>query len=163
MYVDDGRVSASTEEKAWEQFQFVLTVVQLCGWNIQPAKTSTEAVQSLSHLGFVTDSVQLRYWLPKEKEDLVADMLQHVIQQATDGRKLAALDIAKLLGRLNSMRRSHGQALGVLTRTCQHLLGVAVNLHGWQSRVQLDYDAVRELTLLASKLRELNGQHIQSL
>ena len=82
-------------------------------------KTSTEAVQKLAHLGFITDSVNLRYWLPVEKEDLVVSMLESVISTAMEGQQLSALE---LLGRLNSMRRSHGTVLGVLTRTCQHLL-----------------------------------------
>ncbi len=162
IYVDDGLVSASTAEQTWKQFQFVLTVIQLCGWNIQMKKTSTEAVQKLAHLGFITDSVNLRYWLPVEKEDLVVSMLESVIGTAMEGRQLPALELAKLLGRLNSMRRSHGTVLGVLTRTCQHLLGVAVNRYGWQCRLTLDYEAVRELQLLASKIRSLNGQHIFS-
>ena len=162
IYVDDGRVSASTAEQTWKQFQFVLTVIQLCGWNIQMKKTSTEAVQKLAHLGFITDSVNLRYWLPVEKEDLVVSMLESVISTAMEGQQLSALELAKLLGRLNSMRRSHGTVLGVLTRTCQHLLGAAVNRYGWQCKLTLDYEAVRELQLLASKIRSLNGQHIFS-
>jgi hypothetical protein len=44
IFVGDGRVSAKSEHQCWEQFQFVLTVLQLCGWNIQYKKTSTEAV-----------------------------------------------------------------------------------------------------------------------
>jgi hypothetical protein len=160
--VDDGRVSASTAEQTWKQFQFVLTVIQLCGWNIQMKKTSTEAVQKLFHLGFITDSVNLRYWLPLEKENLVVSMLESVIGTAMEGQQLPALELAKLLGWLKSMRRSHGTVLGVLTRTCQHLLGVAVNRYGWQCRLTLDYEAVRELQLLASKIRSLNGQHIFS-
>ncbi len=162
IYVDDGRVSASTESKAWRQFQFALTVLKLCGWNIQCKKTSKEAVQQLQHLGFITDSVQLRCWLPKEKEDVVVKMLQEVTSKAMNGKMIPALELAQLLGRLNSMRRSHGQLVGVLTRTCQHLLGVAVNSHGWKCKLYLSYEAVRELVLLAKKLRGLNGQHIQS-
>jgi hypothetical protein len=162
IYVDDGRVSASTESKAWQQFQFALTVLQLCGWNIQWKKTSKEAVQQLQHLGFITDSVQLRCCLPKEKEDVVVKMLQEVTGKAMDGKMIPALELAQLLGRLNSMRRSHGQLVGVLTRTCQHLLGVAVNSYGWKCKLYLSYEAVRELVLLAKKLRGLNGQHIQS-
>jgi hypothetical protein len=63
IFADEGRVSASTAEKTWEQFQFVLFVLQLCGWNIQYKKTSTEASQRLLHLGFVTDSVEMRFFL----------------------------------------------------------------------------------------------------
>jgi len=37
-----------------------------------------------------------------------------------------------------------------------------VNRYGWQCRLTLDYEAMRELQLLASKIRSLNGQHIFS-
>ncbi len=104
IYVDDGRVPASTDGKSWQQFQYALTVLQLCGWNIQWKKTSKEAVQQLQHLGFITDSVQLRCWLPKEKEDLVVRMMQEVTGKTMEGRMIPALELAQLLGRLNSMR-----------------------------------------------------------
>jgi hypothetical protein len=160
IFVDDGRISASSREECWEKFQFALTVLQLCGWNIQHKKTSTEAVQSLLHLGFVTDSVQMRYFLPQEKEKLVVELLQQTIEKGREGEQVAALDLAKLLGKLNSMRRSHGPVLGVLSRTCQHLLGSRVESDGWQSKVQLTFEAVRELSLLLEKLTALNGQYI---
>ncbi|MFN9900576.1 MAG: hypothetical protein ACK55Z_17695 [bacterium] len=37
-----------------------------------------------------------------------------------------------------------------------------MNRYGWQCKLTLDYEAVRELQLLASKIRSLNGQHIFS-
>jgi hypothetical protein len=61
IYVDDGRVSASTAEQTWKQFQFVLNVIQLCGWNIQMKKTSTEAVQKDMPAVIRSDSEQI--WL----------------------------------------------------------------------------------------------------
>jgi hypothetical protein len=160
IFVDNGRVSAAGKQETWEKFEFVLTTLQLCGWNIQWKKTSTKAVQSLLHLGFVTDSVQLRYFLPAEKEKAVLDMLQQTIAFGSTGRPVLALELAKLLGKLNSMRRLQGPTLGVLSRTCQHLLGINVLERGWQSTVQLTYEAVRELSFLADRLVELNGQHI---
>jgi hypothetical protein len=162
IFVDDGSVSAAGKQETWEKFQFVLTTLQLCGWNIQWKKTSTKAVQSLLHLGFVMDSVQLRYFLPAEKEKAVLDMLQQTIALGSTGRPVLALELAKLLGKLNSMRRLHGPTLGVLSRTCQHLLGINVLERGWQSTVQLTYETVRELSFLADRLVELNGQHIFS-
>jgi hypothetical protein len=160
IFVDDGRVSAAGKEECWEKFQFTLTVLQLCRWNIQYKKTSTEAVQSLLHLGFVTDSVHMRYFLPVEKERVVLEILNETIGKACEGEKVSAIELAKLLGKLNSMRRSHGSALGVLSRTCQHLLGIRIEEEGWKTSVQLTYEAVRELRLLAGQLQGLNGQHI---
>jgi hypothetical protein len=86
----------------------VLHVLQLCGWNIQFKKTSTEASQRLLHLGFVTDSVEMRYFLPEEKENVVLDMLIRTVKEEVAGHRIEALELAKLLGKLNSMRRSHG-------------------------------------------------------
>jgi hypothetical protein len=54
-------VSASTAEQTWKQFQFVLNVIQLCGWNIQMKKTSTEAVQKDMPALIRSDSEQI--WL----------------------------------------------------------------------------------------------------
>ncbi len=103
----------------------------------------------------MTDSVQMRYFLPQEKEKLVVELLQQTIEKGREGEQVAALDLAKLLGKLNSMRRSHGPVLGVLSRTCQHLLGMRVESDGWQCKVQLTFEAVRELSLLLEKLAAL--------
>ena len=105
IFVDDGRVSAVGRKETWEKFQFVLTVLQLAGWNIQFKKTSTSAEQRLQHLGFITDSVQMRYFLPVEKEVLVRELLVQTVQQACEGRQVPALELARVLGKLNSIRR----------------------------------------------------------
>ena len=60
------------------------------------------------------------------------------------------------------MRRSHGPLMGVLSRSCQHTMGLAVLEKGWKCKLQLDYDSVKELMLLKKVLRSLNGQHIFS-
>jgi hypothetical protein len=44
------------------------------------------------HLGFVTDSVQMRYFLPVEKEKVVVEQLQKIIRQASDGQRVASLE-----------------------------------------------------------------------
>ena len=105
IFVDDGRVSAVGREETWEKFQFVLTVLQLAGWNIQFKKTSTSAEQRLQHLGFITDLVQMRYFLPVEKEVLVRELLVQTVQQACEGRQVPALELARVLGKLNSIQR----------------------------------------------------------
>jgi Reverse transcriptase (RNA-dependent DNA polymerase) len=162
IFVDDGRVSAQLEQDCREQFQFVLEVLQLCGWNIQWKKTSTEPNQSLLHLGFVTDSVHMRYYLPKEKEGVVLKLLQEGIDKGMEGQAVPAIWLASLLGKINSMRRSHGATIAVMSRSCQHLLGEAVLEKGWQTQVTFTYEAVRELQYLLDNLARLNGQHIQT-
>jgi len=102
----------------------------------------------------------MRYFLPPKKEKLVVELLRQTIEKAREGEQMAALDLAKLLGKLNSMRRYHGPVLGVLSRTFQHLLGSRDESEGWHCKVLLTYEAVRELSMLLEKLTALNGQHI---
>ena len=160
IFVDDGRVSGAEEKAVWKQFQFVLEVLQLNGWNIQWKKTSTAVSRVLLHLGFITDSVQMKYFLPVEKEKLVIDLIQRVVRKGMEGLAVEALELASLLGKLNSMRRSHGHIVSIMTRSCQHLMGKAVLEEGWNTSLLLNYEAVRELQYLLEKLEELNGQFI---
>jgi hypothetical protein len=55
------------------------------------------------------------------------------------------------------MQRSHSALLGFLSRSCQHILGMAVLEKGWKCKMLLDYVAVKELMLLLKHLRSLNG------
>ena len=160
IFVDDGRVSAATEEETWEKFQFVLEIMQLCGWNIQWKKTSTEASQRLAHLGFITDSVQMRYFLPVEKEEAVVKLLGDFVEKGLKAEKVSSLSLASLLGKLNSMRRSHGSMMGVMSRSCNHVMGETVLKQGWHSSLLLSWESVRELQFLLENVRQLNGQHI---
>ena len=64
IYVDDGRLVAASKAEVEEQLTFVLEVLQLCGWNIQWAKTDGVGSQQLVHLGFVTDTQQMKYFYP---------------------------------------------------------------------------------------------------
>jgi hypothetical protein len=99
----------------------------------------------------------MRYFLPIEKENVVVDKLEKTVQEAMCGHRIEALELAGLLSKLNSMRRSHSALLGVLSRSCQHILGMAVLEKGWKCKMLLDYDAVKELMLLFKQLRSLNG------
>jgi hypothetical protein len=104
----------------------------------------------------------MRYFLPIEKEEVVLKHLQGAIQQCLSGEAIPALDMASLLGRINSMMRSHGAVLGVMSRTCNHLMGEAVLQESCLSKMLLTYEAVRELQYLTDNMGRLNGQHIQS-
>ena len=67
VYVDDGRICAATADSCERQLHFVLDVLQRVGWCIQWKKTILVPTQQLLHLGFLIDSVSMRYSLPLAK------------------------------------------------------------------------------------------------
>jgi hypothetical protein len=162
LYVDDGRVSAATEQLAMKHLAGALEVIQNCGWNVQWAKTSTKAEQRHLHLGFFTDSVQMRYFYPEQKQEVVMKQIRELVEKTGQGLQITCKELAKALGRLNSMRRSHGGIVAVMSRSGQHQLGCTVMDRGWEASLLLCSDAVEELKFLLDHLADYNGQHIQT-
>ena len=161
IYVDDGRLGSQEKVEAEEQLRFSLQVLQLCGWNVQWEKTALEASQQHLHLGFVTDTVSMKYFYPQGKVETVNRELEQAIRKGLRGEKFGAKELAKLLGRLQSMRRSHGDIVRVMSRSCQHDLGKVVVQHGWHASLVLSAGSVEELKFLKQHLEHYNGQFIQ--
>jgi hypothetical protein len=69
---------------------------------------------SLLHLGFITDSVAMRYFIRPEKWSGVRLSLSSLLDTAAAGRLALAKEVAAVLGRLNSLHSSHGSVVRVL-------------------------------------------------
>jgi hypothetical protein len=109
----------------------------------------------LRHLGFITDTVQMKYLYPKEKEAVVEGMLEQFIGWGRAGIAVPAGGWAS-----QDMHRSHGGIVNVMSRAGQHMLGRAVEEEGWGAEVQCTADCLRELLFLRQHLASYNGQLI---
>ena len=139
-----------------------LLVLQLAGWNIQWTKTVVLPIQSLYHLGFVTDTNTMQYSTPPEKLKVLRDLLLHLIQQGCQGCKVEAKLMAQALGKVISLCRSHGNILRIMSRSAQHALGKHVFRYGWFSIMTLDEAVIREFQFIVSVLDQYNGHYIYS-
>ncbi len=160
IYVDDGRVAASSAQLCSEQTNFLLLVLQLAGWKIQWKKTVLTPSTSLLHLGFITDSVAMRYFITPEKWNGVRLSLSALLDAAAAGRSAPAKEVAAVLGRLNSLHRSHGSVVRVLSRALQHQLGLVVAQEGWSGSFRLSSASKSELELLLRWLPSFHGRAI---
>ena len=69
-------------------------------------------------------------------------------------------DLAVVLGKIHSLRRSHVSIVSVMTRQLQHTMGKAVFRAGWESSVILDQHCRTELAFLKEHLVQINGKLI---
>jgi hypothetical protein len=161
LYVDDRHIVVKTEQLAVKQLKMALLVLQLAGWNIQWAKTDLKATQRQLHLGYITDTVQMKYYYPEEKKVLFDQQLACMLTRSKAGESIVAKEWASVLGRLQSMQRSHGKIVQVMSRACQQVLGVAVSAGGWEVQVQPQQDCMREMTFWLRYLKQHEGQQIQ--
>jgi hypothetical protein len=160
IYIDDGRISASTSGLCSQHMEFTLHVLQLAGWKIQWKKTHLTPTQQLLHLGFVTDSNTMTYSITSAKWTAVQQSLSSALTQAASSTPFSALDAASLLGRLSSLHRSHGSIVRILSRSLQHQLGTHVIAYGWIGAFMISQASQRELTLLTEQLPSFNGAFI---
>ena len=76
------------------------------------------------------------------------------------GHSVPVRQVAAILGRLVSIRRSHGSVVTILSRSLQHQLGLHVFHHGWVGSISLVHFSVRELTLLLVHAPSFEGRPI---
>ena len=163
LYIDDGRILGKSVQETEAKTMLTLLVLQLAGWNIQWSKTVVSPVQSLYHLGFVTNTITMQYSTPPEKLKVLRELLLHLIQQGCQGSKVEAKLMAQALGKVISLCRSHGNILRIMSCSTQHALGKHVFRYGWFSIMTLDEAVIREFQFIVSVLDQYNGHHIYSV
>ena len=68
IYIDDGRTVGPSSQKTMEHHKLALDVFSKAGWNIQFSKMSNAPTQLLLYQGFIVDSANMLYYLPKYKK-----------------------------------------------------------------------------------------------
>ena len=160
-YIDDSRIIAKSPELASFQIKFVKRCFELLGWNVNEAKSEMTPTQNLFYLGFYTNTVEMKYYSAHWKlNEIVADISSTVDRAKSNGLSLSCKSLAKVLGRIASLKRSHGNIVNVMTRASQHVLGKAVFHYGWDSSCVLTSDAIFELLYLRNNLFQFNGHPI---
>ena len=161
-YLDDNLTIGDNKQDCKYKFKLSLLIFQLAGWKIQWKKTSSEPVQRLLFLGFILDTVKMKYFAAEEKllniENLMVDLLTKIVYKVSFNSR----NIAGLLGKIQSLRRSHGPLVGIMSRSTQHLLGKFIYENGWTTGLVLNNQCFDKLTALKNELKTSNGHFIQN-
>ena len=158
IYIDDGIILNKSKLLLEKQFELALLVLKLSGWQINVQKTSVNASHVLKHLGVIIDTKQFMFFAP----DCKLQHLQVEIEKNSSAVFVTARDMAKVLGLINSLRKSHGNICNIMSRRCQHILGKYVNEFGWNTKVKLDEHALQELNFFRDNLFQYNGKFISA-
>ena len=155
--IDDGRTLGKSKHEAQENQEFVLSILQQAGWNIQWAKTSKEPVQALYHQGFVTDTLSMKYSLPEFKMEDIKRRISEISE------KSSLRELAHVVGKIASVERAVGPVVRVMLRSSHQVIAQAVEEYGddaWDRIVLIPETVHRDLSFLCSNLEEYNGQPI---
>ena len=160
LFIDDSIICCKCPELATQQIEFVMLVFKLLGWKINLQKSSLVPSQKVIYLGFRIDSVLLKYFYPEKKLIEVKELISEILKLARNAQEIKVKFVAKLLGKLCSMSKSHGMITSIFSRKCQHIVGKSVYYRGWDTSCLLDSHAQIELTFLFENLEKFNGRKI---
>ena len=159
IFIDDGRIMASSAEEAWSQHKYALSTFEAAGWNIQKAKTSTSPSQRLYHQGFWCDSVSMKYSMSEFK-------LNHIVETLTTllaAKKWKLKELSEIAGKSMAIKRAAGSIIPIMLRSTFLILAEHIDNNQYRPydrTVEPQQRAASDLTFLKDNLKFYDGQPI---
>ena len=161
IYIDDAICIVRKGEECYFKIKTAILIFNLAGFNINYDKSCLVPTQKLLYQGFEIDTTLLRYTAHSDKQLKYINNIQKLLSYTSvTGRMLA-----EVLGQIQSLRRSHGNIVSILTRSSQHLLGtILIESDGdYDISFSLDAPSKLELEFLCEVLPVFNGKYMLNL
>ena len=162
IYIDDGRILAPTKEEAVKAMNLVYNVVAKAGWVLELDKSDKEDDISKvkEYLGFIINTESMRVFATEAKLAKMRELLEETLTCES----ISVKTLARVLGKLVSLKPSHGSSVLICSKSSYACLEKAVENSGWRSKniLSLSEESRRELKFFLDNLTFLNGHLIQS-
>ena len=91
VYLDDFLIMAHTREQCLEQAQLIIGLLEKLGYLITREKSVLEPTQRLEYLGFLIDTVEMKFFLPEMKILKIQNLAEKFLSEQISARQLASL------------------------------------------------------------------------
>ena len=91
VYLDDFLIMAHTRKQCLEQAQLIVGLLEKLGYLINREKSVLEPTQRLEYLGFLIDTVEMKFFLPEMKILKIQNLAEKFLSEQTSARQLASL------------------------------------------------------------------------
>ena len=81
IFIEDGWTVAATYELALQHHQLASQTFEKVGWNIQYEKTCVVPTQIHYYQGFVNDTMNMIFYLPKFKKDHLKSEIESLLEE----------------------------------------------------------------------------------
>jgi hypothetical protein len=169
MYVDDGRVGASTKLRANADYAKTLEVFEKAGFTVNREKSDKlgDSAQRKEYLGFCIDTKEMAVYVPELKLARVLGILNVFMRR----RRHRVRDIASVVGKLISLEPALGRSVLVGTRLATIQIVVATEVsdasrrreNPWSKWIEVEDDTFAALHDVWLRAAEWNGCPIKCL
>ena len=150
IFLDDGRITAPSKEKAEEGRTVVYGTLRNAGWILESKKSDQEgdASQSKEYLGFVIDTVSMTVRLLDFNRQQIIKQVWETISHGTNSF-LPAKELARALGKIVATEPALGPVVIMAARAAYSKLDEAVQRRGWHTKLQMDKESIDGLNFFA--------------
>ena len=117
------------------------------------------ASQQALYQGFISDSQKMLYTTSNDKQTKILNSIQLLINQHNKDGFIPAKMAASVLGKVQSLKRSHGSIVSVIPRCAQNELGKQVLEKGWNVNISFS-KGIDEFQFFLQNLHLFNGKAI---
>jgi hypothetical protein len=162
IYIDDGRILAKTREEAEEYLLKSYEVLEAAGWILERKKSDRREDVSTTkkYLGFIIDTIAMKVSATDDKIEKIESQIKFNLKR----EMVEVKEMAQIMGRIVSMKPSHGPLARICTRSGYLDIDdhVRVRSRGWKGKLQISAACRQELMfwMMNSKIR--NGFPIMS-
>ena len=151
IYIDDGRVLASTAEEAEKARKLTYQTLEKAGWTLENLKSDKEGQASTTkeYLGFVIDTVLMTVRLKKERQE---DIKQNVETMLKNTKPVHVKELAKTLGKMVATEPALGSMPLMASRAAYIQLDKKVEERGWNCYLSLDTEARAGMTFFSENM-----------
>ena len=155
IYLDDLKINAATKALAWEHYQVTRDVFRKAGFVISVEKSDefSDISQQKLYLGFIMDSVTMTASASADKLSSMSSFICHKLSCS----RISVKDLARIAGRLASLRPALGPLVLLVTRSSYAAIESHVDSFGWSGFLRISEEITRELHLFLDYAPALNG------
>jgi hypothetical protein len=160
IFIDDGRVLATSPSEAEELRIFVYNVITKAGWAIAVDKSDGEnqAATVKKYLGFKIDTGLMKVFSQDSKLKKIGDEILEALQRCS----LSPKKLAAVLGKITSTEPSHAMLARITTRASYESLAAHVDQFGWKGEVYISPGMKEELAFYLSNMDKMNGAPVKT-
>ena len=162
IYIDDGRILASTKSEAEYARKLAYQVLEKAGWTLEDKKSDKEgqASQVKDYLGFLINTNTMRVQLIGDRKEAIKRNVEQTL--ANKARPIHVKELAKTLGKMVATEPALGTMALMAARAAYAQLDKVTEEKGWNSFLTMNEETTGGLTFFLENMSKFDNSVIRT-
>jgi hypothetical protein len=162
IFIDDGRILASTPDEAEISRKLTYQVLERAGWTLENKKSDKEGQgnQVKDYLGFIIDTNSMTVRLTEEKKEAIRQNVEATLSKSS--KPIHVKELAKTLGKMIATEPALGTMPLMAARAAYIQLEETTNIQGWNCFLTMSQETIASLTFYNENMSRFDNSPIRT-